>query len=52
MTIQELNDMISVVCPIDGINSNGAIWFKDEATPQQRAAAEEIMRVNLPNLSS
>jgi len=50
MKIAELNDMIAVVAPIDGCNSDGVIFFKPEATEEQRAAAQAIMDAELPNL--
>jgi hypothetical protein len=31
------------VCPIDGINSDGVIWFKTEATDEQKAEAQALM---------
>jgi hypothetical protein len=47
MKIHELNDMIQEVCPIDGINSDGVIWFKPEATDEQKVAAQALMDENL-----
>lgn len=52
MKIAELDTMIKAVCPIDGINSAGVIWFKPEATPEQRAAAQALMDTNLSKLVS
>lgn len=43
MKIEKLSAMIESVCPIDGINSNGVIWFKDEATDEQRGDAQTLM---------
>jgi len=48
--IRELTTAIQGVCPIDGINSSGAIWFRGEATPEQRAAAQQLMDAHLPTL--
>lgn len=42
MKIWELDEAIKVVCPIDGVNWNKVIWFKPEATEDQRAAAQAI----------
>lgn len=47
MRIEELNDSIVEVCPIDGINSDGVIWFKPEATDEQKIAAQTIMEQNI-----
>lgn len=52
MKIGELDEMIKVVCPIDGIDSNGIIWFKEEATEGQRIAAQEIMSEQIENLEA
>ncbi len=43
MTLAELNDAIAAVCPIDGVNSDGVIWFKPEATDAQKQAAQSII---------
>ena len=51
MQLHELNDMIAAICPIEGINSNGVIWFLPEATEEQRVMAQTIMDDNLNNLS-
>ena len=34
--------------PIDGCNSNGEIWFKDEATAVQKKLAEDVMKRHDP----
>lgn len=52
MKICELDNMIKAVCPIHGVNSDGVISFKDEATGEQRAAAQKIMEENFSSLSS
>lgn len=49
MRIEDIDQLIQAVCPIDGCNSNGEIWFKPEATAQQKAAARAIMAANLGN---
>ncbi len=48
--IVQLDNAIKAVCPIDGISigrkDNKATWridFKDEATPEQRTAAQAVM---------
>jgi hypothetical protein len=43
MKIYELDALIKAVAPIEGCSSNGAIWFKAEATPTQRTNAQAIM---------
>ena len=50
MILAQLNELIAEVCPIDGINSDGVIFFKAEATTEQRAAAQALMEANLPSL--
>lgn len=42
MKLYQLDELIKTVCPIDGINSNGVIWFKPEATDEQKVAAQAI----------
>lgn len=51
MNIQELNDAVAAVCPIDGVNSDGAIFFQASATAPQKAAAQLVMTTNLPLLN-
>lgn len=41
--IVAITEAINAVCPIHGVNSNGVISFKDEATATQQAAAQAIM---------
>lgn len=48
MKLYELNDMIAAVCPIHGINTNGAVFYKPEATPQQKAVAQTVFDANWP----
>ena len=50
MKLYELDELIRAVCPIEGINSNGVIWFKPEATPAQKVAAQALMQERLPQL--
>lgn len=50
MRIEALDAAIKAVCPIDGVDSNGGISFKPEATDEQRAAARAIMDAELPTL--
>lgn len=52
MKIAELDAIVKEVCPIDGLNSDGVIWFKPEATDAQRAQAQKIMEENLASLTS
>jgi hypothetical protein len=51
MYIDELDQAIKAACPIDGINSAGAIFFKAEATDDQKKAAQQIMDRELPTLN-
>lgn len=52
MGIVELDILIRTVCPnIDGINSNGEIFFQDSATPEGRGAAAALMEQNLSKLN-
>lgn len=50
MKLHELNDLIAAVCPIEGVNSNGVIWFKPEATSAQKIEAQAIMDANLASV--
>lgn len=50
MLIDQLDAKIKEVCPIDGIDSKGAIWFAPHATADQRAAAAALMAQELPTL--
>jgi len=52
MKLYELDELIKAVCPIEGINSNGAIWFLPEATPGQRAAAQALMDEYLESIEA
>ena len=51
MRLDDLLDLIAAVCPIDGINSDGVIWFKPEATQLQRDAAEALMTQYIGSIS-
>ena len=51
MKLHEIHAEIAALAPIDGINSGGVIWFKPEATTEQRAAAQARMDELLPSLS-
>lgn len=50
MKLNELNDIIALVCPIYGINTDGVIWFKPEATEAQKAEAKAIMDQHKANI--
>lgn len=41
--IRDLDQAIKAACPVDGIDSNGRIYFRADATPGQRAAAQQLM---------
>ena len=43
MRLHKLDEAIRAICPIDGLDSNGNISFKDEATTQQRADAQALV---------
>lgn len=43
MNINDLHSRIAAVCPIHGVDSNGNISFKAEATPEQRQAAADVV---------
>lgn len=47
MKLYELDQLIAAVCPIDGINSDGVIWFKPEATDNQKLQAQALMDTHL-----
>lgn len=47
MKLYELNDLINAQCPIYGIDSNGGIDFKEEATDEQKAIAQSLMDQHL-----
>lgn len=51
MTIEELDALVKAVCPIHGLNSNGVIWFKPEATTDQRLAAQAVVATHLSELT-
>lgn len=51
MKLYELDDLIKASAPIDGINSDGVIWFKAEATSVERDAAQALMDAQMPNVS-
>jgi len=42
MNIQLLTKTIDKICPIDGLSSANEIWFKAEATQEQKALAWDI----------
>lgn len=52
MKLSELSQSIAAVCPIDGINSDGVIWFKPDATDEQKAAAQALMDTHLAEVES
>lgn len=43
MKLWELDNMISVACPIKGIDTNGNINYAPNATNAQKQAAQAIM---------
>jgi hypothetical protein len=50
MKIYELSQLIEQEAPIYGINSDGAIWFKPEATEEEKNAARTTMASNIGSL--
>ena len=50
MKIDELDTLIKSVCPIHGINSNGVIWYKDDATEEQKLQAQDLMNEHFSTL--
>jgi hypothetical protein len=44
MKLWELDELIRTVCPVDGINSDGVIFFKETATEEERITAEALMQ--------
>lgn len=50
MYIDELDAALKEVAPITGVNSDGVIFFLDNATSDQRAAAQAIVDENLSTL--
>lgn len=51
MYLYEIDEQIKAICPIDGVNSNGVIHFKPEATQEQRDTAIALMQELLPQLA-
>lgn len=47
MRIDELNTLITAVCPIISVNSDGVIVFDPAATAAQKTAAEGVVTANL-----
>lgn len=52
MKLHEIHAEVAAIAPIIGINSDGVVWFTDEATPEQRAAAEAKLAELLPSLDN
>lgn len=55
MNTGDLHEVLMTVAPIDGVSSDGRIDFKQEATPEQRQAAQSIINSwdwDNPHLSS
>lgn len=51
MNIAKLDAMIKEVAPIDGVNSDGVVSFRPEATKDEIAAALAVVAEQLPLLS-
>lgn len=52
MLIEELDKLIKTVCPIDGLDSVGNIWWTSEATEEQKKAAIELYNLHKDSLVS
>jgi hypothetical protein len=52
MKIMELDELVKTVCPIHGLSSDGTIWFKPEATPAQKTAAQALMDEHLASVET
>lgn len=50
--LADLHMAIAAVCPIDGVDGDGTIWFRPEATEQQKSAAQAIAAGWNPQLPS
>lgn len=50
MKIHQLHEALELLAPIHGVDSNGKISFKDEATQSQRDAANAHVTASLPHL--
>jgi len=48
MRLFELSEMIAAMCPIEGINSSGVVFYRHEATHAERSAADALMAEYLP----
>jgi hypothetical protein len=47
MRLDELDTMIRTVCPITGLMGDGRVLYADEATVEQKAAADAMMAANI-----
>jgi hypothetical protein len=52
MKLYELHALIAATCPIIGINTDGVIWFKEEATQDQRESAQALMDSHLSDIQN
>jgi hypothetical protein len=50
MKIHEIHEQVAALAPIYGVNSDGIVSFKPEATTEQRAAAQARLDELLPSL--
>lgn len=50
MKLWQLDELIKTVCPIEGINSDGDVWFAPDATDAEKQAAYSLMQQHLPRL--
>lgn len=50
MRLSDLHELIAAVCPIDGVNSLGQIFFSSTATAVQKTNAQKVLTANIGNL--
>lgn len=52
MRVEKLHELVAAVCPINGVNSNHEIDFKDESTKAQRDYALAVAAAYTPAFES
>lgn len=52
MKLSKLDRLVRDICPIDGLSLTGQIWFKEEATQQQRDNATALVNQHIGSLTS
>lgn len=51
MNLSDIDALVRKVCPIDGINSDGVIWFSEFASEEQKEKARIIVNQNIGVIS-